>query len=410
MTQFPDQRDGPRPRDHAPSLSGPGSIHARGHVPGRALPLLLAVFLVLLALGACSRISNPEGWSGVAVTEDALFIGTREGDLLALNRETGEGLWRFTLNDTNGEPVGQRERAIYTTPVVVDGTIYFGGYDGSFYALNLESDIVWRAGVGGPIVGTPAVADGKIVFGSSDGNLYAYDLLEDTELWRFRTEGKIWSEPAVSNRLVFFGSLDKNVYAVRLDDGTEAWRFETGGAVAGSPIIVGNHVLIGSFDSTFYALHAATGQEVWRFEGARSWYWARPVVAQRTVYVPSLDSNLYALDIDTGEVRWTLQTKDPIIGAPVVVGNVLVVPSRDVETKIWQLALVGLNDGVKIGACNIDEEIRTPLVSDGDMVYFGARDRSIRAVRVKDERNIDEEWVHFTDRDDPLPRGRPPTC
>jgi len=31
-------------------------------------------------------------------------------------------------------------------------------------------------------------------------------------------------------------------------------------------------------------------------------------------------------------------------------------------------------------------------------------------VRVKESGNPDEEWIHFTDRDDPLPRGRAPAC
>ena len=404
MTQFLKRGDPPRAAEARRSQRDSRSK------PWSALRLFLLLALLLLALAGCSRVRNPEGWSGGALTEDMLFIGTRDGNLLALDRENGQARWKFELQGTT-----DRVRAIYATPAVFESTVYFGGYDGIFYALDLKGDIQWQTEVGGPIVGSPAIADGKVLFGSSDGNLYAYEVLEDpdprpTPVWEFKTEGKVWSEPDEENGVVYFGSLDKWVYAVRLADGAEVWRFETGGAVAASPVIAKNRVLVGSFDSTFYAIDAQTGAEAWRFEDAKSWYWARPLVLEGTVYAPSLDGNLYALDIQTGELRWTFETKGPIIGAPAAVLDLLAVPSRDAETKAWQIALVDPSDGFKVGVCNIEEEIRTPLASEGDLIYFGARDRSIRAVRVKESGNPDEEWIHFTDRDDPLPRGRAPAC
>ena len=44
------------------------------------------------------------------------------------------------------------------------------------------------------------------------------------------------------------------------------------------------------------------------------------------------------------------------------------------------------------------------------MIYFGAQDKSIRAISVSANGNPDEEWVHFTDKDDPVARGRIRAC
>lgn len=399
MIQFPEPRIPPRSVSNLrPQLDMDSPL-------GKISRLLPVAVLLVLTLAACARITNPEGWSGGAIADDMLLIGTREGNLLALDREDGHSVWKFELHGT------ERERAIYSTPAVFGSTIYFGGYDGNFYALDLDNgDILWQTSIGGPVVGSPAIADGKVLFGSSDGNLYAYSLDDDTEIWKFSTGGKVWSEPAVMNGIVYFGSLDKTVYAVRLQDGEEVWRYETGGAVASSPVIARNRVMIGSFDSNFYALHAQTGEEVWRFDDAQSWYWARPVIIGDTIYVPSLDSNLYSLDIDTGALLWTLETKAPIIGSPAVALDMLAVPLRDAESRTWQIALIEPSEGAKMGVCAIGEEIRTPLSAEDDIIYFGARDHSIRAVRVKENGNPDEEWVHFTNKDDPLPRGRVPSC
>ena len=76
-------------------------------------PLVLSLTLVLLAVAGCARIKNPEGWAGGVVEGDTLYIGSAEGELVALDRSSGERLWIFELQ---GE---ESERAIYGTPAVV---------------------------------------------------------------------------------------------------------------------------------------------------------------------------------------------------------------------------------------------------------------------------------------------------
>lgn len=356
-------------------------------------------------LTACTTIRAPEGGSGGAIVGDTLYIGTPQGQLLALDRASGQTLWRFELL---GE---KRERAIFGTPALDSDTLYVGGYDGVLYALSTGGELLGQEPLGGPIVGGPAVVDGVVLVGSSDGKLYALEVAKEpgrvrfSVKWRFPTEGKVWSSPAVAQGVVYFSSLDHNVYAVSLLDGAELWRFPTKGAVAATPVVAKGRVYVGSFDGVFYAINAATGREVWRFEGAKNWFWGRAAVAEDTIYAPSLDGTLYALGIDQGELRWALDTDGPIAGTPAVVLDMIAVPSAD-----GKIRLVRLKDGRQLDACNIGEEIRTPLVEQGGVIYFGARDRSIRALRIKANGNPDEEWVHLTNKDDPLPRDREHAC
>ena len=378
----------------------------------------LALPLLLIAMAACARIGNPEGWSKGAVVDgvrvdgelhDLLYIGTREGELIALDRTSGERMWRFELI---GE---EKERAIYGTPAVAGDKLYVGGYDSMLYVLSLdEGEMQARVPLGGPIVGGPVVVDNLVLVGSSDGYMYAFDtekLIEeqvsttDDREWRFATEGKVWSTPAVSDGVAYFGSLDHNVYAVDVEDGTKVWQFETSGAVTASPVVMAGTVYVGSFDRVFYAIDADTGDEVWRFDQAKSWYWSNAIATKDTVFAPSLDGNLYALDVAGGGLRWTLETDGRIVGSPEFVLDMIAVGSADGKVRMARL-----RDGAEKDACNIGEEIRTSLVERDGFVYFGARDHSIRALRIKPNGNPDEEWAHFTDKDDPLPRGRVLAC
>jgi outer membrane protein assembly factor BamB len=388
----------------------------------------MVALLVPAMLAACARIGNPEGWSGAAVSDEALYIGTREGTVRALyigraddkemvpdeGRELGEIIWEFELR---GDEQG---RAVYGTPAVSDSVVYVGGYDGYLYALSTEPDpdlprqprLLWQERVGRgvddeiePIVASPVVADGLLLVASSDGYVYAYDVEEQAEVWRFRTGDKVWSTPAVANGAAYFGSMDKNVYAVSLEDGAELWRFVTGGAVVAAPVLAGDRVYIGSLDSAFYALDARSGALEWRFDGADSWYWGEAVVSEGTVLAPSLDGNLYALDADTGDLRWTVETEGAIVGSPAVVFDMVAVPSND-----GRIRLARLRDGAELDACSLGEKVRTPLVEKNGHIYFAAKDHSIRSLRIKSNGNPDEIWVHLTNKDDPLPRGRALAC
>ena len=367
-----------------------------------------ALLLFLLALAGCARIRNPEGWSGTAVQGNSLFTGTTRGEIVSLDRTNGETIWRFGLQ-------GEEEdfRAIYGTPAVSSDSLYVGGYDGRLYALSLDGEEKWIEPLDGPVVGGAVLFDGLLVVGSEvddpvDGNegmVYAFDAETGERQWRFPVEGKVWSTPAISDGLVIFGSLDHRVYALSLE-GKRVWTFDTGGAVAAPPVIAGGRAYVGSFDGVFYAINASTGVEEWRFDGASNWFWAQAVVAQGLVYAPSLDGTLYALGATSGEQLWKLETEGAIVGTPAIVhGDLIAVPSND-----GRLRIVGLSDGTLQDSCNIEEEIRTPLYEQDGVVYFGARDKSIRAISVSVNGNPDEEWVHFTDRDDPVARDRVRAC
>ena len=406
MTRFLD-----RGRHLFRTRHSPGSLYPPMSLadPAAAKGFLVAgLLLVLLTLAACARIGDPEGGSAGTVAGDVLYIGTTEGQVVALyigpggdSFEPGERIWEFELQGD------ESNRAIYGAPVVADGTVYVGGYDGILYALSVErsssDDPKLRETLGGPIVGGPVVVDGLVLVGSSDGNLYAFDIPEQgdggrltfNERWFFPTDGKVWSTPAVAEGTVYFGSLDHNVYAVSLVDGQKVWTFETGGAVVAEPLVIASRVYVGSFDSVFYAIDAQTGDEVWRFEGANSWYWGRAVATAGTVYAPSLDGNLYALDIDSGRQRWSLQTDGPIVGSPAIVFDMVAVPSADGEIRMVELG----GDGSVLYRCNVEEKIRTPLVEQGGFIYFGVRggDPSIRALRIQANGKPEEEWAHLTE-------------
>jgi outer membrane protein assembly factor BamB len=100
-----------------------------------------------------------------AVTEETVYVGTRDDALVAYSTEDAVEEWRFT----------DAENGFTAPPVVADGTVYVGCRDNRVYALDAETgEPEWTFETGDNIEQVaPVVAGGFVFIGSQDGTLYA---------------------------------------------------------------------------------------------------------------------------------------------------------------------------------------------------------------------------------------------
>ncbi|MCC9710336.1 PQQ-binding-like beta-propeller repeat protein [Streptomyces sp. MNU76] len=120
---------------------------------------------------------------------------------------------------------------------------------------------LWTYTTSDKVYSSPAVVDGTVYIGSLDKKVYALDAATGTPRWTHTTGGVVLSSPAVVDGTVYIGSLDKKVYALDAATGTPRWTHTTGGVVLSSPAVVDGIVCIGSLDKKVYALDAATGPD-----------------------------------------------------------------------------------------------------------------------------------------------------
>ncbi len=109
-----------------------------------------------------------------------------------------------------------------SSPVVANGAVYFGSGDGNLYALDASSgELRWRFKTGDVVHASPAFADGVLFFGSWDSYFYAVDAKTGKEKWRFHggedalihNQVGFQSSPAVVDGVVYTGCRDSNLYA-----------------------------------------------------------------------------------------------------------------------------------------------------------------------------------------------------
>jgi len=357
--------------------------------------LLLAVMLLVIGLAGSGCVEGLQsiGWSGGAVSDGSLFVGSKQGRLVAVNLADESRQWTEPLRETGqtggflgscapayggGCGAGASGVAIYGTPAVYGDRVYIGGYNGKVYSYNISSlqmdDVYPPEGYLEPIVGGIVADESNIYFGGADGKVYALDATDLIRKWEFETGDKIWSTPAISDGTLYIGSFDKKLYALNAADGSKQWEFEAEGAIISTPLVHNGMVYIGSFDRHLYALNAADGRLIWKFMG-ENWFWAEPVVYGNTIYAGCLDNKVYALRADTGAKVTEFDLGSPVSSSPVVVDSSIIFASRNgavytIDAGLSQLKLLA----------EIGEEIYGPLSASEGVIYIHTQDLTLHRV------------------------------
>ena len=346
------------------------------------LAFLLAALIITVGLiSGCVRGAVAVGWSGGEVAGDKLFVGSKEGRLVAVNidddsilradplvGQTQGGLFSCASIGCGG---GSTAVPIYGTPAVSGELVYIAGYNGKIYAYrtdNLAQRWVYpREGYLQQFVGGPVAYQDKIFIGCSDGKVYALDQETGDLLYEYQTGDKIWGTPAIDegNNTLYIGSFDKKLYALNADDLTLKWSFTAEGSIIATPLVENDIVYIGAFDKYLYALNSSDGTEVWRFTG-ENWFWAPPVIVNGVLYAGCLDNFVYALNPITGiAVRDAYDLQGPVASAPVVVDNLVVFATQ--EGGVYKID-AGTQEMTPI--LDLEVNIDGPLAASGEIVYI----------------------------------------
>jgi outer membrane protein assembly factor BamB len=292
-----------------------------------------------------------------------LYVGTNRGLVLAFDAETGKEVWRRNTR-----------RCIAAAPAVDDGVVYVSLMDTSPCAVHDETEpgfvIAFDAETGerlwrfqtGVNESSPLLVDGILYFGTWDGSVYALDASSRRPLWTFETSDKVKGGAAFARGTIFVGSYDGNLYALDAETGEERWSASPGSAVYATPAVSGGRVYVGATGGGVYAYDVEDGSLAWS-QGTGDAVYSSAAVSRGTVFVGSYDGNLYALNAATGEVRWTFAAGGPISGSPTVIGGVVYVST--LEGRTWGLRVSNGKQRFSYPAGQY-----TPVVADEERIYL----------------------------------------
>ncbi|HIE53535.1 MAG TPA: hypothetical protein EYP85_17420 [Armatimonadetes bacterium] len=218
---------------------------------------------------------------------------------------------------------------VRATPVVGQGTVYIGSYDGNFYALDAETGAPrWTVALDS-VIRAAAALSGELVFVPTEqGQLYALEVTTGERQWVRTLASSPLTAPIVEGTRVYVGTTQGRVYALDCARGEIVWQVGLEGAVRGSGAVVGERIYLGTQGGYFFALNAITGETCWHYPVGQAVV-SSPAVAEEKVYFGALDGQVYALHTDTGEVRWRASGPGPIHASPAVAEGRVFIGAQD---------------------------------------------------------------------------------
>jgi eukaryotic-like serine/threonine-protein kinase len=320
---------------------------------------LLAVVVAATA-AACGGVKPPEGWASPVDQDSTLYYFPRKDRVTAVAVEGTVASQEWTYPDRTRGQDDVHFEAVYDATLDSD-ILYFGSWDGRLIALNAaDGTLRWSLNteIRGGIVGGPVVHDGLLVVGTTDARLYVRDSRSGATAPGWPERGVVmpdgvWARPVIVDGNLYVGTMAGTLHAYRLSDGSELWSepFRIDGAIGDIEALPGNRLFVPGFNKQVYIVDAASGQRVGQPFSTDHWVWSRPYVDDQGVaYFGDFAGKIYALDINTGTVRW--QPYDAgarVKAAPVVIGDVLVVGTRDPEVHF-----IDRNTGQPLNVVPID--------------------------------------------------------
>jgi len=262
------------------------------------------------------------------LVNDVMYSTSNNGNLYAIDTETGSILWNRTIGDLPTRPlyvnhslyigtheglkkldvewlqVGEKPIGpIICPPTSGNDTVFVGSQSGILYAYDVDGGVkLWEADLGSEVwVSDP---EKGFVVAASGSSVYSFDGETGMIIWTSDIEGLITAQPVIDDDVVYVGSWDSYLYCFDLTDGSILWKAPTGWGVETTAVVDNDTVFVGSHDGILYALEKTSGNVQWAFQ-TNAGIHSSPIINDKSVIFGSDDGHIYCLHSETGDVRWS---------------------------------------------------------------------------------------------------------
>ncbi|MGB2078423.1 MAG: outer membrane protein assembly factor BamB [Vibrio sp.] len=318
---------------------------------------------------------------------DKIFVASRDGDVKAINSDTGETVWDIEIESKGPARLAGGITAALDKMVI-------GSENGMVYAIsNDDGSILWQQKVDGEIVSKPLIDSGLVVVNTSKGSLVGLSELDGSQMWEINNDvpnltlrGE--SSPVTVAGGVFWGMSNGRLGAAILERGQVLWQQPIGtpkGAteidrivdVDSTPLIVDSTLFTVGINGQLVAVDLRSGQPMWK----RPYSSALDLASDGSdVFVVTDKDRVAAVDMRSGTELWSNKKLEyRQLTAPTVINNYVVV--GDTEGYLhWMDPYSG--DFVAQQLIEKDGIAVPPLVlSDGYVVV--TRDGSVKKMAIE---------------------------
>ncbi|KGJ90646.1 outer membrane protein assembly factor BamB [Colwellia psychrerythraea] len=328
------------------------------------------------------------------VAYNKVYSASRMGDVIAFDKESGQRVWTVDLSDINNERSFWDSRLsalVAGGPTAGLNKVFLGTENGDVFALDAETgELVWQAKIKGEVITPPAIDSGILVVNSASGLIKAFDANTGDELWKVEQDVppltlRGISTPVIASGGVLVGSGKGEISVYILEKGQAGWTSEVGEAtgstelervidVDSAPVVFGDKVYAISARGNLVSIELKTGRILWK----RQYSSYRQIAVYRNdIFLTNTRGHIYALNRVNGIERWSnVELTNRAVTGPSVVDRYIVV--GDFEGYLHWL---DQDTGEIVSRHKVDGSgiHSTPTVVD-DILYSQSRDGDLQAI------------------------------
>ena len=340
-----------------------------------------------------------------AVAYDKVFAANRQGVVSAYEQSTGKKVWSkdFATHDDSGLTSGISKLWSNGVSAKIAGglsvayeTVFFGTENGEVLALDVNTgEQKWIKKVKGEVLAAPAIDEGIVLINTGSGFIFALNADNGEEVWSSESDVpplslRGVSSPTAVNGGAIIGTATGKLIVNILETGQTAWEQVISAAtgvtelerivdIDSEPLVAGGNVYVISYDGTLAAVELRTGRVIWKREYKS---FRRMSLSGSTLYLVDVNSYVYALDSRNGVELWSQGAlKQRFLTGVTPIGDYLVAGD-----KFGFLHWFDQTDGqivarLEVGGDDEDEGIYHSPVVDGNVLYTQTRDGKLVAVK-----------------------------
>ncbi len=180
-------------------------------------------------------------------TADRVYVGTANGEIHALQTDSGKLLWA-----TSPDIVEGRFHDVVGDIVLHGDRVIVSRYDGLVASLIVDEElprVSWKEQL--PTVTTSTYRNGRVYLGTLGGQVYAYNAGTGKIVWTAETGQTVAFLTATEEGILASGSQGRITY-LDADQGKMRWHDDIAGAPTTPPLVVDKHVFVVSGMKAIY--------------------------------------------------------------------------------------------------------------------------------------------------------------